>query len=110
MTPGDNWQDALSALRSSLPEGEEPAAEPQTPAAKPRLQIMLSRKGRRGKEATLIVGFDPDDSEVERIATALKTTLGVGGSTRAGEILIQGDRRLQCQQWLTAHGYTTINS
>lgn len=91
-----DWQQQLSQLRDSLPEGDISADEnvsSETKTTHPRLDIVLERKGRAGKQATIICGFTCDDDEVKDIASALKKTLGTGGSARGGEILIQGDRR-----------------
>ena len=104
-----DWQVALGALLNSgnLPEGEEVKAEAQaekTPA-KGRLVISYERKGRGGKEATIISGFTESHEEVAAIASQLKSKLGTGGSARGGEILIQGNRREQLIPLLRKLGY-----
>ncbi len=92
----DDWRDKLMGLRAEMPEADSPAeAEPATePKAsqKGRLDIIVERKGRGGKVATIITGFTIDDDEIDSVASRLKKVLGVGGSCRGGEILIQGDR------------------
>ena len=55
--------------------------------------------------ATIVVGFTCDDDELAGIASKMKSKLGTGGSARAGEILIQGDRRNDVLQFLIAAGY-----
>ena len=108
----DNWLKRLQALRESMPgQDNEPdlpqhADEPK-PAKLPRLDIILDRKGRAGKTATIICGFLCDDSELTDIAGHLKRALGTGGSTRGGEILIQGDRRNDCARFFQSLGYKT---
>lgn len=103
-----DWQSALGALKDSLPQAEEPAsassAEANAPKSKERLDILLDKKGRAGKTATLICGFNAEtsDSEIEKIAATLKSRLGTGGSARGGEILIQGDRRQQAAELLAS--------
>lgn len=104
-----DWKTSLEALKGSLPEGEdsvgqEAAAEPQA-KAQPRLDIVLDRKGRKGKEATIVAGFTMADDEVARVAATLKQRLGCGGSARGGEILIQGDKRKQVLELLVAQGF-----
>jgi translation initiation factor 1 len=57
------------------------------------LEVCLDKKGRHGKQATIISGFECDDEEVKNIAKELKMKIGTGGSARGGEILLQGDWR-----------------
>ncbi len=105
----NDWESALGALLNSgnLPEGEEIAPEEPAaaPAAKGRLVISFERKGRAGKEATIISGFTEPHEEVAAIASQLKSKLGTGGSARGGEILIQGNRRDQLIPLLRKMGY-----
>lgn len=92
-----------------LPKGEEPQSEPQGKTKKlPRLIIRLETKGRNGKPATIISGFDPDDPDtISRVAADLKKRLATGGSHRDDEILIQGDRRKDTAEALRNMGYRT---
>lgn len=105
-----DWKDALKQFRDDnpgLPEGTETETSAAgTPTTLPRLDVMLDRKGRKGKTATIIAGFDPDDDATLReVASRLKTALATGGSARGGEILIQGDRRQETARLLTEMGY-----
>ncbi|MDE6438566.1 MAG: translation initiation factor [Muribaculaceae bacterium] len=103
-----DWKNSLEALRSSLPEGEEPAQEPEaaTEASQTaRLDIILDRKGRKGKVATIVAGFTISDQEVEALASRLRQRLGTGGSARGGEILVQGDKRQAVLDALVQWGY-----
>lgn len=98
-----DWKDALGALAAELPAAPaepELSADTEAPAAdgtplyrRSRLRVSLERKGRGGKTATIISGFDDlDDSQLRQVASQLKQALATGGSARGGEILIQGDR------------------
>lgn len=107
-----DWQSALQNFLNDnpdLPQGEETAAPTAVETKKPRLDIILDRKGRAGKTATIIAGFadDTTDEEIGNLATLLKQKLGTGGSSRGGEILIQGDRRNDVARLLQAEGYKT---
>lgn len=93
-----DWKEALSAARSNF--NEVPNEETDTPAPEvvknslkqtSPLYIVVDKKGRNGKTATIIEGFSIPQNEVEEIATKLKQKLGVGGSVRQGEILVQGN-------------------
>lgn len=70
-----------------------------------RLDIVLERKGRGGKQATIVTGFVCDDESLKQVASQLKRSLGVGGSARGGEILIQGDFRQRVLDQLVAMGF-----
>ena len=104
----NDWRDSLAALRGTM---GEPEPEPEIPAeaapasAQGRLDIVLEKKGRAGKCATIICGFTLPDDEVDSIAGALKRSLGCGGSSRGGEILIQGDRRQDVLRLLAERGF-----
>lgn len=107
-----DWKDSLASLMADMPEEEtaEIHAEPaETPAPesveKARLDILLDKKGRKGKAATIVCGFTIGDEAVEEVAASLKKRLGTGGSARGGEILIQGDKRPQVEASLRAMGF-----
>ncbi len=90
-----DWREALGALlpdtpAADVPQDAEPAPGQETETA--RLDVVVERKGRGGKTATIVAGFTVSDEAVAEIASQLKRRLGTGGSARGGEILIQGDR------------------
>ena len=105
MTPAD-WKDILGALE--VPEGPDEPAIPTTGEQKKEsrsVSIFYERKGRGGKEVTILadfIGFS--DEEISELAAELKRALGTGGSVRGGEILIQGDRRQSIRDRLAKLG------
>lgn len=109
----NDWKDALSALRGSLDEPKEDKKEIIIEEAKSKylqptpLTVVTDRKGRNGKTATIIEGFTIQQEEVEEYARKLKQKLGVGGSVRDGEILIQGDYKEQIKNLLQQFGFRT---
>lgn len=98
---------ALAALRDSLPEGEAQTVTPADDAAPTggTVRLFYERKGRGGKEAT-IIETELTDADTAALAATLKRRLGTGGSARAGEILLQGDRRSALRPLLTSLGFT----
>ena len=105
----NDWLSALAALKEggTLPEGE-PDKTPEPPPDKPKkptLRIVLDKKQRHGKTATIIEGFDCGEDELLELARRLKTIIGTGGSARGGEILLQGDWRERAGNLLRAEGY-----
>lgn len=111
MKNNDDWMARLAALKSTMGEDSSPVepteetSEPENRPAQGRLDIVLEKKGRAGKCATIVCGFTLPDDEVEKVAAQLKKSLGCGGSARGGEILIQGDRRSDVLRLLTAQGF-----
>lgn len=108
----EDWRDKLMQLKDSgavadAPETEQPdtAAPAASARSSSRLDIVVERKGRGGKVATIVCGFDGDDSEVASVAATLRRRLATGGSARGGEILIQGERSKQVLAILTEIGY-----
>ena len=108
-----DWKDKLGKA-FNLPVNDETTTPQEEPAdkgdalaqqGKTRLDIILERKGRAGKQATIVTGFICDDEALKQVASQLKRTLGVGGSARGGEILIQGDKRDAVLNFLKSQGF-----
>lgn len=110
MELGD-WKDKLGAAFDYDPAAVAPTTNDDTPITvveqqgKSPLKILLDKKGRKGKEATLVVDFKCDEAALKSLASDLKRHCGVGGSARGGEILIQGDQREKVLQFLTRQGF-----
>ena len=105
-----DWKDALASL-SGLPEGEPEVFSTQNPTTsepndqKSPLHVQIEKKGRGGKTATIVEGFEISDDEIDDIARTLRKKLGTGGSARGGEILIQGDRKTDVIRLLKEMGF-----
>lgn len=102
-----DWKDALGALRASVPVDETPdmPAPADDAPARQSLIVLLDKKGRKGKAATIIEGFSLPEQEVDDIARNLRQRLATGGSARGGEILLQGDRRKEAADLLRGMGH-----
>lgn len=101
-----DWKDALSNLRGNFDEPAEAESESKDEgnqddrAQKTPVTIVIDKKGRKGKVATIIEGFTISIDQVEEVAKKLKQKLGVGGSVREGEILIQGEHKEKVKKLL----------
>lgn len=80
--------------------------EPKTlPPQQQDLRVMLDRKLKGGKKATLVTGFVGSSADLSDLTKQLKNLAAAGGSSSNGEILIQGDCRQKIMDFLVKKGY-----
>ena len=105
---------ALEALRSSLPVGPIEPQAPAAPAAPPakrapaRAVVRMERKGRGGKEVTVVDKLGVKPAELEAWCRELKQALGCGGAVDGELIVLQGDLRTRVPAVLTAKGVAKV--
>jgi len=87
---------------------EEEAEE--LPARQQKLRVMVDRKQRKGKEATLVTGFVGPEDSLRELGKYLKAKCGVGGSAKDGEIIIQGNQRDRVVELLKEKGYSNTKA
>lgn len=110
----NDWKEQLAA-RFGITEQPEDATETHPddtsadtlPPRDGRIDIILDRKGRHGKTATIIVPSQGTDAEIAELAKQLRQQCGTGGSARGGEILLQGDCRNRAAEILNRLNYKT---
>ena len=76
-------------------------AKPKGPA---RAVVRMERKGRGGKEVTVVERLELRPAEMETWCRDLKQALGCGGSVDGDVIVLQGDLRTRVPAVLTARG------
>ena len=105
----NDWKKRLGVVFSTNPdfayteETEEEAATLEP--SKQNLIVSIDRKGRAGKQVTLVSGFVGTSDDLAELGRTLKVKCGVGGSAKDGEIAIQGDFRDRIVTLLKDMGY-----
>ena len=88
-----NYEFAQAEITETLPNNKQ------------NLRVLLDKKQRNGKIVTLISGFIGTTEDLKLLEKELKNRCGVGGTSKDGEILIQGDHREKIIKILTGLGY-----
>ena len=96
--------DPEGVRQESACEAEE-AASALEQQGKKMIDIILDKKGRNGKKATIIANLSLDDETLKQLASDLKRECSVGGSASGGEILIQGEMREREHEYLNSQGF-----
>ena len=105
-----DWKERLGVVYSTnlnfeYNNNEEP--EQQTlPKQQQKLRVWRDTHGRAGKVATVVRGFVGTSADLEELGKNIKRKIGVGGSVKDGEIIIQGENRDRVLQILISDGYT----
>jgi translation initiation factor 1 len=95
----------MGGLVYSTDRNTPTAHNPTTlPPQQQDLRIHLDRLG-GNKVVTRVVGFVGKAGDLEELGRALKSKCGVGGNTKDGVILLQGDHRDKVLAYLTEKGY-----
>ncbi len=109
MSKKNDWKNREGVVYSTSDNFEYNFAGQEEQATLPpqqqNLRAQLDKNGRAGKQVTLVTGFVGTGSDLEALTKLLKTKCGVGGSSKDGEIILQGDLRDKVVQALTKEGY-----
>ncbi|RKG62385.1 translation initiation factor [Corallococcus sp. AB011P] len=108
--PFNNPFAALSAQRDALPSGPPPPPprekpEPKGPA---RAVVRMERKGRGGKEVTVVEQLGLPAAQLDTWLKALKNGLGCGGVVEEDALVLQGDQRERLPALLEARGVRKV--
>ena len=105
-----DWKERLGVVYSTNPNIEytdNQVEEQQTlPKQQQKLRVWRDTHGRAGKVATVVRGFVGTSADLEELGKSIKRKIGVGGSVKDGEIIIQGENRDRVLQILITDGYT----
>jgi translation initiation factor 1 len=85
-------------------DNDEETQETLAPG-KQDLRVWRDSKSRAGKTVTLVKGFIGTPEDLKDLEKLLKNKCGVGGTSKDGEVVIQGDMRDKIHDILKAAGY-----
>lgn len=109
MSKKNEWKNREGVVYSTNQEFQydySGAEEANTlPPQQQNLKVVLDKNQRAGKQVTLVTGFVGKSEDLESLTKLLKTKCGVGGSSKNGEIILQGDLRDKVVQALIKEGY-----
>tara|TARA_Y100001968_G_C19062080_1_gene574250 strand:- start:28 stop:351 length:324 start_codon:yes stop_codon:yes gene_type:complete len=71
------------------------------------ISVCFEKKGRKGKGVTIIKNFKGNKIELALLSKKIKTTLGIGGSIKDNEIILQGRIQEKVIATLNKDGYKT---
>ncbi|MES3517165.1 MAG: stress response translation initiation inhibitor YciH [Natronomonas sp.] len=95
MSKDDSLEDLLEEIEN---HGDLDRAEQE-------LSITVEER-RYGKAMTIVEGFGDSTSDIEAVASELKSSLATGGTTTEGAIELQGDHRDRLPDLLRDMGYS----
>ena len=106
----NDWKERLGMVYSTNPNfqydtGAEEEAE-TLPKSQQRLRVRMEKNGRGGKTVTIVAGFVGTGADLKELGKWLKGRLGVGGSAKDGEVIVQGDFKQRVIDLLKGDGYT----
>ncbi len=110
-SPFNNPFASLGLKREELPSGPAPAPVPakvEEPKGPARAVVRMERKGRGGKEVTVVEQLGLPAAELEKWLKALKGGLGCGGSVEGEALVLQGDQRERLPSLLEARGVRRV--
>lgn len=102
--------DLRDQLKHLFPDHPDPPGDPENDPGEPDLwmqedPIVCRFERRRGKVVTVLEGYTGADADFRELARQLKQHLGVGGTWKNDQILIQGDYRDRIMGFLKGKGF-----
>ena len=107
-SPFNNPFGGIAGMRDALPSAPTAAAKPKGPPPPAKAVIRLERKGRGGKEVTLVQQLELPRAELERWLKELKGQLGCGGTLEDRDLVLQGDQRDRARELLLKRGVKKV--
>ena len=95
-------------VRKPINKGGKTAVSVSHPANQQTIAIQREKKGRGGKQVTVMRDFKLSAKAIEKLGKQLKKACGSGGTVKDGGIIeIQGDHRERLAKLLQKEGFKT---
>ena len=108
----NDWKSRLGMVYSTNPDFQFETDEKEDietlPKSQQKLRVRIEKNGRKGKTVTLVTGFVGTEDDLKELGKLLKTKLCTGGSTKDGEIIIQGEVKTKVIELLKANDYKDV--
>lgn len=105
----NDWKDRLGIVFSTSSDFKYNNPDEQKtntlPPQQQKLHVYFERRNRNGKVVTLIDGFIGSSNDLKCLEKLLKTKCGTGGSSKEGQIIIQGNCVDKIKSILDNEGY-----
>ncbi|MCJ8289429.1 MAG: translation initiation factor [Crocinitomicaceae bacterium] len=106
---GKNKNNRVNVVYSTNPDfsfdHDEDQSEETLDPNEQLLYVSIDRKQRGGKEVTLVEGFVGLDDDLKDLGKFLKSKCGVGGTSKDGDIIVQGKFKDKVAELLEGKGY-----
>ena len=106
----NDWKSRLNVVYSTNPDFQYTTDEKEEietlPKQQQKLRVSIEKNHRGGKTVTIVKNFIGTEDDMKELGRLLKTKCGVGGSTKDGEILVQGEFKEKIIELLKKEGYT----
>lgn len=73
-----------------------------------RIRIRVETR-KFGRPSTIVDGIEVKNTDLASMAQKLKNFCACGGTSKDGQIMLQGDQRAKVRQYLTSLGYPEEN-
>ncbi|MFN8255252.1 MAG: translation initiation factor [Bacteroidales bacterium] len=105
-----DWKDRLGMVYSTNPDfqfqyNEKQEEQETLTPSKQDLRVMRDSKQRKGKTVSLVTGFIGSEEDLKKLGKMIKSKIGVGGTAKDGDIIIQGDFVDKIIEILVKQGY-----
>jgi translation initiation factor 1 len=105
--------DLQDQLKKLFPDHQFDASKESSSILKKKLFMQndpiickYEKKGRNGKPVTILENYNGAEEDLKQLAKEIKSKLGVGGSAKDGNIVIQGNYRDKIMDILKEKGFS----